>query len=110
VHIRNTLQSADHGRIFAVGACADLEGHNLPRLGVYGVRQAPVLLHNLQALLTHNSLNTYNPQKRALQILHTGRGKGLLVYGPLAFDNRLAFGIKDWIDRRFLARWRGPAG
>lgn len=108
--VRATLQSTADERVFATGDCASLEGHRLPKLGVFGVRQAPVLLHNLSALLHGDDLRPYRPQRRYLMILNLGCGRALAVYGPAHWLGRLSFWFKDRIDRRFLRRYPQPAG
>src|SRR5262249_50797294 len=45
------LRSIADPRVFGGGDCIALVGHSLPRVGVYGVRQAPILCHNLMAAL-----------------------------------------------------------
>ena len=106
VRVRPTLQSVADDRIFAAGDCASLEGHRLPKLGVFGVRQAPVLLHNLDASLKGRELKPYRPQRRYLMILNLGSGRALAVYDRLYWLGRMSFWIKDRIDRRFLTRYR----
>ncbi len=106
VRVRPTLQSVADDRIFAAGDCASLEGHRLPKLGVFGVRQAPVLLHNLDASLKGRELKPYRPQRRYLMILNLGCGRALAVYDRLYWLGRMSFWIKDRIDRRFLTRYR----
>lgn len=110
IRVGATLQSVADERVFAVGDCARLEGHDLPKLGVFGVRQAPVLLHNLRALLEGKPLRAYQPQKHYLTILNLGRGEALAVRGSWYFRGRLALLWKDWLDRRFLERYRAQAG
>lgn len=106
LRVQPTLQSIGDARIFATGDCASLEGHRLPKLGVFGVRQAPILLHNLAAFLRGRPLKRYHPQSRYLMILNLGCGRALAVYGNHHWLGRLSFWIKDRIDRRFLARYR----
>ncbi len=106
VRVKPTLQSTGDDRIFAAGDCASLEGHSLPQLGVFGVRQAPVLRHNLVAGLLGRQLQSYRPQKRWLMILNLGDGSALAIYGRFHWRGRLSFRVKDWIDRRFLAQYR----
>lgn len=103
VLVRSTLQSVDDPAILAVGDCADLEGYTLARLGVYAVRQSPILLHNLAAIVTGGRLAQFRPQRRCLSILNLGERDGLAIWGPLAWHGRLALAWKDRIDRRFLA-------
>lgn len=106
LRVRDTLQSTGDDDVFAAGDCASLEGHRLPKLGVFGVRQAPILLHNIAALLQGRPLKAYRPQKRYLMILNLGCGSGLAIYGRLHWLGRLSYRVKDHIDRRFLDRYR----
>lgn len=101
-----TLRSFAHPRIFGAGDCISFAGRSLPRLGVFGVRQAPVLLHNLLAALDDGPPRIYEPQSRWLQILNLGDGSGLALYGPFWWHGRAALTLKDTIDRRWLARYR----
>lgn len=104
--VRATLQSVDDPRVLAVGDCADLEGRPLERYGVFAVRQSPILLANLAAVLCGGPLDEFRPQKRWLSILNLGAGEGLALWGPLSWQGPLALRLKDRIDRRFLARYR----
>ena len=104
--VGRTLQSVDDPRVLAVGDCADLRGHALERFGVFAVRQSPILLHNLAALITGEPLSEFHPQKRWLSILNLGADTGLALWGPVHWQGRLALRLKDRIDRRFLAQYR----
>ncbi|MFO7647843.1 NAD(P)/FAD-dependent oxidoreductase [Halomonas campaniensis] len=101
-----TLQSLGHPDIFAAGDCAAMRDHRLPRLGVYGVRQAPVLLDNLIARLAGRELRHFEPQPRALAILDLGEGLGLAIRGRHWWAGRSALLWKGWLDRRFMAQYR----
>jgi hypothetical protein len=48
------------------------------------------------------------PQRRFLLILNLGDGTGLLPWGPFSWHGRLAFWIKDRIDRAFLRAYHMP--
>lgn len=104
-----TLRVIGDTRIFASGDCAHLQGFNLPRLGVFGVRQAPILLHNLQASLTGAPMTRYRPQSRWLSILELGDGTGLAVRGRLWWHGRASRWLKHRLDRQFLERYRQRA-
>lgn len=104
--IEDTLQSTGAEWVFGAGDCAAMVGKPLPRLGVYGVRQAPVLLNNLVAWYTHRPLRSYQPQSRALTILNLGNGMGLALRGRAWFAGRLTMKAKQWLDRRFLDQFR----
>ncbi|MGB3633985.1 MAG: FAD-dependent oxidoreductase [Rubrobacteraceae bacterium] len=103
--VNHYLQSVSDPRIFGGGDSISFRGEALPRLGVYGIRQGPVLFRNLLAAVEGRSLETYEPQKRYLYILNFGDGAGLAVYGALSWRGRLAMMLKHAIDRRFMKRY-----
>lgn len=99
------LQSISDPRIFGGGDTISFRGAALPRLGVFGVRQGPVLFHNLLAAFGDGPLKKFTPQKRYLYVLNLGDGTGLAVYGPVAWSGRSALALKHTIDRRFVRRY-----
>ena len=100
------LRSIDDDRVFAVGDCARIQGHSLPRLGVFGVRQAPVLLANLRAVARGQPMQHYTPQSKWLSILDLGDGTGLATRGERWWQGRASAWLKHWLDRRFIERYR----
>jgi NADH dehydrogenase FAD-containing subunit len=106
IHVDETLRSPADERVFAVGDCAAFLSSPLPRIGVFGVRQAPILLRNLAAAISGDQSVVYRPQRRWLSILDLGDGKGLLLYGRLWFIGRQAQWLKQWLDRRFVQSFR----
>lgn len=106
VPVRATLQHVDHDEIYAVGDCAHFLPEPLPRIGVHGVRQGPVLHRSLLARRAGDALPTYDPQRRALAILDLGAGTGLAVWGPFWWQGAAALRLKRRIDRRWLATYQ----
>lgn len=106
LRINATLHSIADERVFAAGDCAAMEGFNLPKLGVFGVRQAVYIHANLLASLEGKPLAEYEPQKRYLAILNLGDGTALSTWGPFWWNGRSSMWAKDWIDRRFLEDYR----
>jgi NADH dehydrogenase FAD-containing subunit len=102
VRVEDTLSSTSHPRVFAAGDCADL-ATAAPKSGVYSVREAPVLFHNLLAALRGQPLRTYFPQRTALALVNCGDGTALLSWGPLAGRARLFRRWKHRLDTAFLA-------
>lgn len=126
--VDGTLRASGRRPVFGAGDCISLAGHELPRLGVFAVRQAPVLLENLLAAARalaaaprnaagapvaaaelEGSLRRYEPQERWLSILNLGDGRGLATWDGLWWLGRTSQWLKDRIDRRFLSRCRTPA-
>lgn len=106
IPVRATLQHRDHDHIYAGGDCANFLPVPLPRVGVHGVRQAPVLLASLLARRSGDELPTYVPQEKSLSILDLGGGVGLAVRGDLWWFGRSALWLKRWIDRKWLAKYQ----
>lgn len=103
LRVGGDLRSAGFPAIFAAGDCAALSTHpQLPKAGVYAVRQAPTLAHNLRAAPRGEPLRVFRAQRRFLALLNTGDGRAILSYGGQAARGRWAWRLKDWIDRRFV--------
>ena len=102
VPVRATLQMVDRDEIYAVGDCALFVPGPLPRVGVHGVRQGPVLQRSLLARLRAEPLPVYEPQHRALSILDLGDNIGLAVWGRWWWFGAGSLRLKRYIDRRWL--------
>jgi selenide,water dikinase len=105
VRVRPTLESVSHPGVFAAGDVAAVEGRKMPRSGVYAVRQGPALARNLRRSLTGRPLAPYRPQRDALYIVSTGEPYAIGTRNGLVAEGAWAWRLKDWIDRRFMARF-----
>ena len=106
--VDETLRSVDDPRVFGVGDCATLATYPYtPKAGVYAVRQGPVLWQSVTAALSGTASPHYQPQSGFLSILNTADGSALLRYKNVVAHSRWAWRLKDWIDRRFMARYQG---
>lgn len=105
-----TLQSVFAPEVFASGDCASIQGFQLPRIGVYAIRQSPVLYRNLIAAVERRPMEFFAPQKNYLSIMTLGDGNGLAVRGKWWWFGKASFLLKDWIDRRFLEQYRVSGG
>ena len=103
---RDTLQSTGPANVFAVGDSGTLEGAATPKAGVYAVRQGPVLWNNIGALVRGEPLSPYEPQHDFLRLLNTGDGKALMDYKGWSAHARWCWRFKDYLDSRFMARFR----
>jgi NADH dehydrogenase FAD-containing subunit len=106
MQVGDTLQCVDYPEILGGGDCISLEERPLDRVGVYAVRQGPILFHNLAAHLCGEPLKTFIPQKHYLLVLNLGDGTGLAMWRGIVFHGRWAFRFKDWLDRRFIRRFQ----
>lgn len=103
-----TLQHPDHPRLFGAGDAVRFGEQGLPRLGVFAVRQAPVVLDNLLALHTGGSLRRFEPPERWITAVDLGGGDAVLIRGERWFGGRLALLAKRALDEWFLRRHRRP--
>jgi selenide,water dikinase len=107
VEIDATLRSTSHPEVFAAGDVASMRGTPRPKSGVYAVRQGPPLARNLAAALAGGALAAYRPQREALALITTGERYAVATRGGLTLQGAWVWRWKDWIDRRFMARYRG---
>jgi NADH dehydrogenase FAD-containing subunit len=104
--VNTYLQCSTHPEIFGGGDCIHFEAHPLNKVGVYAVRQNNVLLQNLLAQLEGTPLTPFNPGGTYLLVFNLGEGIGYLHKNSLTFHGKLAFRIKDFIDRRFMTKYQ----
>jgi NADH dehydrogenase FAD-containing subunit len=102
LQVNEYLQSIRYANIFGGGDCIHFAAQPLHKVGVYAVRQNPVLYHNLLACLEGRPPEKFSPGGTYLLIYNLGDGDGVLGKWSMAFAGKLAFSIKDWIDRRFI--------
>ena len=102
--VNDRLQTSD-ARIFAVGDCAHMAHAPRPKAGVYAVRQAPVLFHNLASSLSGGLLKTYVPQKDYLKLISLGKKSALGDRFGLTFTGPWVWDWKDRIDRKFMDKF-----
>jgi NADH dehydrogenase FAD-containing subunit len=104
--VNRFLQSPRYPDIFGGGDCIFFENHPLDKVGVYAVRQNPVLYHNLMAYFDNTPLIPFEPGGDYLLIYNLGDGTGILYKWSIMFGGKPAFKIKDYIDRKFMAKFQ----
>lgn len=104
--VNNKLQSTSHPNVFGGGDCIYFQDQPLDKVGVYAVRQNHILFRNLMAALENSSLQQFSPGGSYLLIYNLGDGQGVLSKWSLTFSGRLAFTIKDHIDRKFISSFQ----
>ncbi|RTZ99273.1 MAG: pyridine nucleotide-disulfide oxidoreductase [Deltaproteobacteria bacterium] len=104
--VNQFLQSTQYPEMFGGGDCIYFQPRPLDKVGVYAVRENPVLFHNLMAALENTALEPFAPGGDYLLIFNLGGGQGLLRKNRLQFGGRPAFFIKDYIDRRFMKKFQ----
>jgi len=107
--VRDSLQSVDDPRVFAAGDIATQLDHPRPKAGVFAVRQAPVLAHNLEVAMRNpqnmRGLRRHQPQKRFLSLVSLGDKVATADRGLLTATGRWVWRWKDHIDREFMQRF-----
>jgi NADH dehydrogenase FAD-containing subunit len=104
--VNRFLRSTVYPEIFGGGDCIFLDGHRLGKVGVYAVRQNPILVRNICAALDGGPMIPFAPQKRYLLIFNLGDGTAILNRGSVTLDGSLAWRLKDRIDRGFMRRFQ----
>lgn len=107
LRVNDFLQSVGHENIFGGGDCIFFETEPLDKVGVYAVRQNPILYRNLFASLENRPLEKFQPGGKYLLIYNMGEGEGILSKWKITFSGKLAFYLKDRIDRRFIHAFQG---
>jgi len=106
LRVNEYLHCRDYPNIFGGGDCIYFDKQPLEKVGVYAVRQNPVLFHNLLASLEDAPLIPFDPGGDYLLIFNMGDGTGIFYKKGVLLGGRLAFRIKDTIDRRFMRKFQ----
>ncbi|MFZ5450153.1 MAG: NAD(P)/FAD-dependent oxidoreductase [Thermodesulfobacteriota bacterium] len=104
--VNKYLHAVDHPGIFGGGDCISFQDRPLDKVGVYAVRQNPILYHNLLASLNGQNLIPFHPQSDYLLIFNLGDGRGIFRRRNWVWNGRLAFYLKDYIDRKFMKKFQ----
>lgn len=104
IDVTADLRSSD-GDIFAVGDCAHLGFAPRAKAGVYAVRAAPVLAHNLRAALLGQPLRKFAPQRDYLKLISLGTRRAVADKWHLPLRGAWLWRVKDKIDRDFMAKF-----
>jgi NADH dehydrogenase FAD-containing subunit len=101
--VNRHLQSVSHPELFGGGDCIHFTPQPLDRVGVYAVRQNPLLLENLlRAVTGEKTLREFEPQKTYMLILNLGDDQGLFIRNGLVWRGWPAWKLKDYIDTKFM--------
>ena len=100
--VNKFLQSVAYPELFGGGDCISFEPRPLAKVGVYAVRQNPILMHNLMNSLNDGSLQEFSPQETFLLALNMGDGTAVVRWHSLVWGGPLGFALKNYIDRKFM--------
>jgi len=104
--VNEYLQSIKYPNIFGGGDCIDFRDRTLDKVGVYAVRENPILFHNIKAFIQEGPLQKFAPQKKYLLILNMGNNKGISWRGKFTYKGRLALWVKNFIDKHFMKKYQ----
>ncbi|GJG86905.1 pyridine nucleotide-disulfide oxidoreductase [Gemmatimonadetes bacterium T265] len=104
-----TLRAADGSPVWGAGDGVALAGAAwVPKAGVYAVREAPVLAHNLRVAAdgSGDGFRRYTPQRHFLAALDTADGRAFVRWRGVTSHSRAALALKRAIDLRFVRRYQ----
>jgi NADH dehydrogenase FAD-containing subunit len=104
--VNSALQCIAYPEIFGGGDCISFQKRPLDKVGVYAVRQGPVLYRNLLAALEGKKLTPFEPQKDYLLIFNLGNGRGIFRRRGWVWNGRAAFAFKNRLDRGFMRKYQ----
>ena len=103
---RPTLQTISDDNIFVVGDSGTMVDFDLPKAGVFAVRQGPVLWDNLQRAVWNRKLTSYQPQRSFLKLINTADGKTIAERGKRSFYAGWCWYLKNRIDQKFMRMYQ----
>ena len=104
--VNQYLQAVDYPEIFGGGDCISFEPQPLAKVGVYAVRQNPILLQNLHSFLKGAALQPFIPQKAILLAFNLGDGTAVVQWHSLVWGGKLGFALKNYIDKTFMKNFQ----
>src|SRR5262249_30149356 len=96
VRVTAALNSVSHPEVFAAGDAASVAGYDLPKSGVYAVREGPPLARNIRRVLTGAAPARYRPQRDALYLVTTGDKYAIGARNGISFAGHWVWRLKDW--------------
>jgi hypothetical protein len=75
-------------------------------VGVYAVRQNPILYHNIMAALEGTAFKRFSAGSSPMLILNMGDGTGILWKKGLTIAGEMVLRLKNFIDRRFMRKFQ----
>lgn len=92
--------------IYGAGDCVHLAHDPRPKAGVYAVRAAPILTHNLRADLLGLARKPFNPQKDFLKLVTLGGQVAVAEKSGFSIAGPRLWTLKNRIDQDFMDKFR----
>jgi len=102
------LDVPGHPGVFAAGDAVRFAPRDLPKAGVYAVRQGPVLAGNLRRAVLGQRPRPYRPQRETLVLISTGDRHAVGTRNGVVVEGDWVWRLKDWLDRRWVTRYQTP--
>ena len=106
IKIDATLRALSDPYVFAAGDVASNVEHPRLKAGVFAVRQGPPLAANLRRALAGEAALPFVPQRKFLSLISTGDRCAVASRGRLAAQGATLWHLKDWIDRRWMRKYK----
>ncbi len=104
---RPNLETTRLDRVFAVGDTGTIIGSQISKAGVYAVRQGPVLMKNIQRLVSGSSqLEDYHPQTDFLKLINLGNDQAIMEFKGRTFAGHWCWKLKNHIDVKFIRKYQ----
>jgi NADH dehydrogenase FAD-containing subunit len=104
--VNRYLQSVEFPEVFGGGDSISFQPFPLDKVGVYAVKQNPILYNNIHAALGRGRMKEFRPRKRYLAILNMGDGRGIFIRNGIVAGGKWALALKDRLDRSFMKRFQ----
>ncbi len=104
--VDRTLRSPDYPFLLGGGDCIAVEGMRLAKVGVYAVRQNPILYHNSMAALEGTPCRRFSAGSSPMLILNMGDGTGILWKKGFTVAGEMVFRLKNFVDLRFMRKFQ----
>ena len=98
-------RSTSHGQVFAAGDVSTRMDCAMARSGVYAVHAGPTLAANLAAATAGSNARPHTPPRNTLNIVTCGEHYAIATWGAWGARGKWVWWLKNWIDRRFVARY-----
>jgi len=99
------LQSRSNPDVFATGDIGTQVENPSAKAGVFAVRQAPFLFHNVQAKISNKPLRAFVPQTDFLSLVSTGKKHAIGSRNGVTFSGGWVWKLKHHIDQSFMKKF-----